>query len=168
MTIWSRRRRLGGHAASISEEMSEIPRRDHLESEEQTLWKGPREVNCPSPRNRLLNRDVILRKNVVDLTFSLGFNSKRRPDEWICCDFYELRVRPTHDTLWAISHRGLLTVTVMRKAGRRLTDKQMKMFSLHHTRTRIQPRLLSRSRWRGVALDRLGSTNTCPLMPICS
>jgi hypothetical protein len=49
-------------------------------------------------------------KNVADLTSDSGFNSvsdscfisKNEPGQWICWDFREMRVRPTHYTIKAI------------------------------------------------------------------
>jgi hypothetical protein len=38
-------------------------------------------------------------KNVADLTFDSEFWSKNEPCQWICWDFGEMRVRPTHYTL---------------------------------------------------------------------
>jgi hypothetical protein len=35
-------------------------------------------------------------RNIVDLTSELYFNSKDAPDEWICLDFQDLRITPTH------------------------------------------------------------------------
>jgi hypothetical protein len=38
-------------------------------------------------------------KNLVDLMSEDAFMSKTVPGEWICWDFHELRVRPTHYTI---------------------------------------------------------------------
>jgi uncharacterized coiled-coil protein SlyX len=35
-------------------------------------------------------------RNVVDFTCDSKFWSKNEPGQWICCDFQEMRVRPTH------------------------------------------------------------------------
>jgi hypothetical protein len=40
-------------------------------------------------------------KNVADLTSDEIFSSKNEPGQWICWDFREMRVRPTHYTLTA-------------------------------------------------------------------
>jgi hypothetical protein len=40
-------------------------------------------------------------KNVTDLTSDSRFCSQREPGQWICWDFLEMRVRPTHYTIWA-------------------------------------------------------------------
>jgi hypothetical protein len=37
--------------------------------------------------------------NVADLTTSSDFLSDNTPDQWICWDFGEMRVRPTHYTI---------------------------------------------------------------------
>jgi hypothetical protein len=39
-------------------------------------------------------------KNVVDLTSDSYFYSKNEPGQWVCWDFGEMRVRPTHYTIW--------------------------------------------------------------------
>jgi hypothetical protein len=39
-------------------------------------------------------------KNVADLTSNSRFFSKNEPGQWICWDFGEMRVRPTHYTIW--------------------------------------------------------------------
>jgi hypothetical protein len=41
------------------------------------------------------------RKNVADLTFESQFISKDHPGQWVCWDFHEMRVRPTHYTITA-------------------------------------------------------------------
>jgi uncharacterized coiled-coil protein SlyX len=38
-------------------------------------------------------------RNVSDLTSGSYFHSKDEPDEWVCWDFHEMRVRPTHYTI---------------------------------------------------------------------
>jgi hypothetical protein len=38
-------------------------------------------------------------KNVADLTSDSGFISKDEPGQWVCWDFREMRVRPTHYTI---------------------------------------------------------------------
>jgi hypothetical protein len=38
-------------------------------------------------------------KNVADLTSDSEFNSKDEPGQWICWDFGEMRVHPTHYTM---------------------------------------------------------------------
>jgi regulator of replication initiation timing len=38
-------------------------------------------------------------KNVAELTSESGFMSKDEPGQWICWDFHEMRVRPTHYTI---------------------------------------------------------------------
>jgi hypothetical protein len=41
-------------------------------------------------------------KNVADLTSgTLSCSKSGEPGQWICWDFHEVRVRPTHYTLWA-------------------------------------------------------------------
>jgi predicted nucleic acid-binding Zn-ribbon protein len=42
-------------------------------------------------------------KNVADLTSNHFFNSKNEPGQWVCWDFGEMRVRPTHYTIWGWS-----------------------------------------------------------------
>jgi hypothetical protein len=44
-------------------------------------------------------------KNVADLTSGPLFRSKDEPGQWVCWDFREMRVRPTHYTLWALDLR---------------------------------------------------------------
>jgi hypothetical protein len=39
-------------------------------------------------------------KNVADLTSDSHFDSKNEPGQWVCWDFGEMRVRPTHYTIW--------------------------------------------------------------------
>jgi cell division septation protein DedD len=39
-------------------------------------------------------------KNVADLTSGSCFESKDEPGQWVCWDFREMRVRPTHYTIW--------------------------------------------------------------------
>jgi hypothetical protein len=39
------------------------------------------------------------RKNVADLTSYSSFRSNDEPGQWICWDFHEMRVRPTHYTI---------------------------------------------------------------------
>jgi hypothetical protein len=39
-------------------------------------------------------------RNVADLTSGSIFLSKNEPDQWVCWDFRERRVRPTHYTIW--------------------------------------------------------------------
>jgi hypothetical protein len=41
-------------------------------------------------------------KNVADLTSDSRFYSKNKPGQWVCWDFREIRVRPTHYTIWAL------------------------------------------------------------------
>jgi hypothetical protein len=38
-------------------------------------------------------------RNVADLTDYSFFRSKSEPDQWVCWDFHEMRVRPTHYTI---------------------------------------------------------------------
>jgi hypothetical protein len=38
-------------------------------------------------------------KNVADLTSDSNFCSKNEPGQWVCWDFGEMRVRPTHYTI---------------------------------------------------------------------
>jgi hypothetical protein len=38
-------------------------------------------------------------KNVADLTYCSWFQSKNEPDQWICWDFHEMRVRLAHYTI---------------------------------------------------------------------
>jgi hypothetical protein len=40
-------------------------------------------------------------KNAADLTSGSQFSSNDEPGQWICWDFREMRVRPTHYTIWA-------------------------------------------------------------------
>jgi hypothetical protein len=40
-------------------------------------------------------------KNVADLTSDRWFNSEDEPGQWVCWDFREMRVRPTHYTITA-------------------------------------------------------------------
>jgi hypothetical protein len=40
-------------------------------------------------------------KNVADLTSYSEFCSKKEPGQWVCWDFHEMRVRPTHYTIKA-------------------------------------------------------------------
>jgi hypothetical protein len=42
-------------------------------------------------------------KNLADLGSSASFASEDAPGQWVCWDFREMRVRPTHYTLWALS-----------------------------------------------------------------
>jgi hypothetical protein len=39
-------------------------------------------------------------KNAADLTSDRWFNSKKEPGQWVRWDFREMRVRPTHYTIW--------------------------------------------------------------------
>jgi hypothetical protein len=43
-------------------------------------------------------------KHVADLTSDSAFYSKDEPGEWLCWDFREMRVRPTHYTMrtWSV------------------------------------------------------------------
>jgi hypothetical protein len=41
--------------------------------------------------------------NIADLTADSRFCSKDEPGQWVCWDFHEMRVRPTHYTIKAIS-----------------------------------------------------------------
>jgi hypothetical protein len=47
--------------------------------------------------------------NVADLTSESLFRSKDEPGQWICWDFGEMRVRPTHYTLRAWGMRSWIT-----------------------------------------------------------
>jgi hypothetical protein len=38
--------------------------------------------------------------NVADFTYDTIFHSKDDPGQWVCWDFHEMRVRPTHYTIW--------------------------------------------------------------------
>jgi hypothetical protein len=42
-------------------------------------------------------------RNVTDLTSETWFWSKNEPDQWVCWDFHEMRVRPTHYTIGSSS-----------------------------------------------------------------
>jgi hypothetical protein len=37
--------------------------------------------------------------NLTDLRSDTGFCTKNEPGQWFCCDFHEMRVRPTHYTI---------------------------------------------------------------------
>jgi hypothetical protein len=41
-------------------------------------------------------------QNVADLASGLRFCSKDEPDQWVCWDFRERRVRTTHYTIWSL------------------------------------------------------------------
>jgi hypothetical protein len=48
----------------------------------------------------VLNDDPKLAlRNLADLTHDSCFQSKNEPDQWVCWDFHEMRVRPTHYTI---------------------------------------------------------------------
>jgi hypothetical protein len=38
-------------------------------------------------------------RNLADLASQAGFYSKDEPNQWVCWDFHEMRVRPTHYTI---------------------------------------------------------------------
>jgi hypothetical protein len=40
-------------------------------------------------------------RSLVDLTSTSRFNSKNKPCQWVCWDFHEMRVHPTHYTISA-------------------------------------------------------------------
>jgi hypothetical protein len=48
-------------------------------------------VVCDSPRWAV--------RNAADFTSDLFFQSRDRPGQWVCWDFHEMRVRPTHYTI---------------------------------------------------------------------
>jgi hypothetical protein len=44
--------------------------------------------------------------NIADLTSYFGFSSKDEPGQWVCWDFRQMRVRPTHYTIKSYSLRS--------------------------------------------------------------
>jgi uncharacterized coiled-coil protein SlyX len=50
-------------------------------------------------------------RNVADLTSELCFLSKNKPGQWVCWDFHELRVRPTHYTIRSIYLKSWVVVS---------------------------------------------------------
>jgi hypothetical protein len=54
-----------------------------------------------------------------------AFTSKNRPDQWICWDFHEMRVRPTHYTMSSIRSKSwIIEVSVDEKSWTRVDWKE--------------------------------------------
>jgi hypothetical protein len=49
------------------------------------------------------DKPTVAVRNVADLTSRFHFLSKNGPGQWICWDFHEMRVRPTHYTITSFS-----------------------------------------------------------------
>jgi hypothetical protein len=58
--------------------------------------KGIVTITSKSVRN---DQSWCAARNVADLTSDSSFLSKNEPGQWICWDFHEMRVRPTHYTI---------------------------------------------------------------------
>jgi hypothetical protein len=48
------------------------------------------------------NSPAYLAKNAADFTYDWYFKSDDEPGQWICWDFGEMRIRPTHYTMKAV------------------------------------------------------------------
>jgi hypothetical protein len=71
-------------------------------------------------------------RNVADLTDSDShFTSQDEPDQWVCWDFHELRVRPTHYTLESISLKSWVVESSIDGLNWTVIDQQMDNTALY-------------------------------------
>jgi hypothetical protein len=49
--------------------------------------------------SRSVDAACVALRNLADLTSGTNFRSKNEPGQWVCWDFHQMRVRPTHYTI---------------------------------------------------------------------
>jgi hypothetical protein len=79
-------------------------------------------------------------RNVADPTSNSSFMSKNEPGQWICWNFHEMRLRPTHYTIkcyglksWVVE--GSLDFTNWTEIDRKTNNENFKSLDSHTTFT---------------------------------
>jgi hypothetical protein len=101
---------------------------------------------------------VYARRNVADLFFHSRFDSKDEPGQWVCWDFHEFRVRPTHYTINSYKLKSLVVEGSPDGASWTEIDRQTDNLDFqgghrkadNFRRLRRAP-LLFRSHWKAVS-----------------